>query len=323
MSSAVSPRLNLPYIAPAQAQKHVTHNEALTLLDVLAQLHVLSFDAQTPPDLPEEGDAYALGADPTGVWSGQGGQLAVFTNTAWIYLTPVAGWYATDPATSVLRIHDGTTWQGAVGATQNLEGIGIGTSWDATNRLTVTSEASLFTHAGGSHQMKVNKAAPADTASLLFQTGFSGRAEMGLAGDDDFAVKVSADGGTWTNALTADAATGNVTMPRIASGILEVGENAVGLIVPPSTGGFIMLHMSDDQYPQNSHSGFLAYDVGTSLNLTTMVLGSGVKNLGTVALTGTTGTAGDSSISVATGQIQIENRFNGTRRYSYLFLCGE
>jgi len=63
-------------------------------------------------------------------------------------------------------------------------------------------------HAGEGHQVKVKKASAGDTASLRYQNAFSGRAEMGLAGNDDFSVKVSATGGTWRTALTAVAATG-------------------------------------------------------------------------------------------------------------------
>lgn len=37
-------QLNLPYIAAAQAQKHVTHNEALRALDAIIQLSVLDRD---------------------------------------------------------------------------------------------------------------------------------------------------------------------------------------------------------------------------------------------------------------------------------------
>jgi len=32
----VTPNLQLPYIAASQAQKHVTHNEALRMIDALA-----------------------------------------------------------------------------------------------------------------------------------------------------------------------------------------------------------------------------------------------------------------------------------------------
>lgn len=44
-----SPRLALPYLQAAHAQKHVTHNEALQRLDLLAQLVVEAFDENAPP----------------------------------------------------------------------------------------------------------------------------------------------------------------------------------------------------------------------------------------------------------------------------------
>ena len=40
---ATSPRLALPFIQPSQAQKHVTHNEALQLLDAVVQLRIRAF----------------------------------------------------------------------------------------------------------------------------------------------------------------------------------------------------------------------------------------------------------------------------------------
>ncbi|MDZ4118022.1 DUF2793 domain-containing protein [Phaeovulum sp.] len=85
-----------------------------------------------------------------------------------------------------------------------------GASADATNRLSINAPASLFNHAGAGHQVKVNKAAATDTGSFLFQTGFSGRAEFGLTGSDDFQIKVSADGATWFNALQLERTSGRV-----------------------------------------------------------------------------------------------------------------
>ena len=75
------------------------------------------------------------------------------------------------------------------------------------------SPASLFDQESGDHRLKINKAAAVDTASLLFQSGYSGRAEFGLAGDDNWRVKVSPDGAAWVEALKVDAATGRVTLP--------------------------------------------------------------------------------------------------------------
>ena len=52
--------LALPYLAASQAQKHVTHNEALTLLDGLVQLSVKSRVVAAPPGSPIDGDRYQL-----------------------------------------------------------------------------------------------------------------------------------------------------------------------------------------------------------------------------------------------------------------------
>ena len=95
------------------------------------------------------------------------------------------------------------------GASANQLGIG-GATADATNRLSVSAPAVLLNHAGAGHQLKVNKALAADTGSLLFQTGFSGRAEMGTTGSDDFAIKVSPDGITYFNALLVDRTNGRL-----------------------------------------------------------------------------------------------------------------
>ena len=56
--------LKLPYLAAAQAQKHVTHNEALRLLDGLVQLSVLDRDLTAPPGSPVDGDRYVVASGP-------------------------------------------------------------------------------------------------------------------------------------------------------------------------------------------------------------------------------------------------------------------
>jgi hypothetical protein len=51
----------------------------------------------------------------------------------------------------------------------------------------------------------------------LFQNGFSGRAEIGLAGDDDFHFKVSPDGSAWFDSIKIERATGRVSFPAMGS----------------------------------------------------------------------------------------------------------
>ncbi len=203
-----SPILALPFLQPSQAQKHVTHNEALRRLDIVVQLRVAGFDASTPPAAPEPGEIHALGQAPVAAWAGHGGELAAWIDGAWHFVPPLEGWRAWGHAEQQLRIWNGAGWVLPQSANSNLDGVGIGTSPDAANRLSVKSEATLLSHDGADHRLKINKADTGDTASVLFQSNWTGHAEMGLAGNADFTVKVSADGAGWTEALRIDAATG-------------------------------------------------------------------------------------------------------------------
>lgn len=217
----VSPILALPLIQPAQAQKHVTHNEALRLLDVLVQPVVARRDLAAPPADPAEGDRHIVAASPTGAWAGQAQKIALFEAGGWVFLTPLRGWSAHVADEGVAVLFDGSGWVASADMTARFAAVGVNTLADTTNRLAVSAPASLFTHAGAGHQVKLNKAAAADTATLLFQTGFSGRAEVGLAGNDDLSVKVSADGSAWAEALRIGAATGEARLfqpLRIADG---------------------------------------------------------------------------------------------------------
>jgi hypothetical protein len=208
--------LQLPYLEASQAQKHVTVNEALARLDAQIHLTVLSRILNAPPPSPIEGDRYLIAAAPTASWAGQGGSLAVWLAGTWVFVSPREGWRMWVANEDVFLIYNGTTWQVPAAPTQlqNLQLLGVNASADATNKMVVSSPATLFNHAGYGHQIKLNKNAVGDTASILFQTGFSGRAEIGTTGDDAFHLKVSADGSAFTEVLTADAATGRLNLPK-------------------------------------------------------------------------------------------------------------
>lgn len=104
-------------------------------------------------------------------------------------------------------------------------GIG-GATADATNRLSSNSPAVLFNHAGDNSQVKVNKASAGDTASFVFQNDFSGRAEIGLVGSDDFQFKVSPDGTNFFQGILIDKDDGTATFPSGVS-YLDLVEIAV------------------------------------------------------------------------------------------------
>ena len=226
-----SPRLSLPFILPSQAQKHVTHNEALTRLDIAVQLAVEGINASTPPPCPRRGRSGRSALRPPGTWAGQADTLAAFVNESWLFVTPGEGWLALDKSDGRLFRRAGTGWVPlAPPLLDNLDGVGINASHDSTNRLALSAPATLFNHEGAGHQLKINKATAGDTASLLFQTGFGGRAEMGTSGSDDFAVKVSADGAAWVTALSFEAATGHATGTAIQQ---NAGDATPGRLLTP------------------------------------------------------------------------------------------
>ncbi|MBS0231878.1 MAG: DUF2793 domain-containing protein [Proteobacteria bacterium] len=314
-----TPNLALPYILAAQAQKHVTHNEAIRALDCLVQLSVESRALTAPPATPADGSRYLVAAAATGDWAGNTDKIAAFQDGAWAFFEPREGWIAWVADEHELIIYSASAWApygggsggeggggeggglsapvanaslanmatgtikgrtsagsghpedltgaqatalldtfGASGESHkkglvpdpgdtagtskflredgswaeppagdgggdagditeldDLDHLGIATTADSTNVLALKGPASLFDNAGNGHQQKINKHADTDTASVLYQTNYSGRAEMGLTGDDDFHFKVSPNGATWYDALKIDRNSGKISYPAM------------------------------------------------------------------------------------------------------------
>lgn len=206
-----STHLALPYIDAAQAQKHVTHNEALQLLDALVHLSVSARDQAAPPASPTEGQRFLVGAGASGAFAGKDFQIATFLAGAWVFLIPRAGWRVYVETETLLLVYDGASWKDvglSLRALQNLTLLGVGATADATNPLSAKLNNALFTAMtvaeGGTGDLRVilNKESAAKTVSYLFQTGFSGRAEIGLTGDDKLHFNVSAVGASFVEAMT-------------------------------------------------------------------------------------------------------------------------
>jgi len=239
--------LGLPYIQSNQAQKHVTHNEALRKLDAVVQIGVLDRDTASPPVLPAEGDRYIVASSASGAWAGEEDSLAVFLDGYWEFHAPEPGWLAWAGDESRLLAWDGTAWAevGGNGSAQPL--FGVNTMADPTNRLAVKSDAVLISHddvtpGSGDTRIVLNKLDASHSASVVFQSAWSGRAEYGLTGDDDWHVKVSPDGSTWHEALVVDKDSGQVGIgtasPSTAlhvAGPARVGQYAVASL--PSAAG--------------------------------------------------------------------------------------
>ncbi|GAB5376187.1 MAG: hypothetical protein AcusKO_26490 [Acuticoccus sp.] len=222
-----SPNLGLPYLQGSQAQKHVTVNDALRRLDAVVQLQVADRTRNVPPGSPQEGDRHIVAASPSGAWAGHAFEVAVYEDGFWVFFEPREGWFAFSVAEDAIVYFNGTSWEifVAAGAAEATAKLGINGTADSSKRLFVQSDFAVFSHDGtkavptGDTQVILNKNAAGDTGSMLFQRGFSGRAEIGLVGSDDLSMKVSSNGSSWKDAFVVDGASGQVdfaTVPAIA-----------------------------------------------------------------------------------------------------------
>ncbi|MEE4207964.1 MAG: DUF2793 domain-containing protein [Parvularcula sp.] len=213
----LSTRHALPYLAEAQAQKHVTVNEGLRRLDALVHAAVKTDKEAQEPAAAAEGDAYLLPPAPTGPsWSSMSeGHLVVLQDGAWEAYPPLIGMVVYVEDEGRLQVFTGADWL-RLDAPQAL---GVNTDPDTANKLAVKSDQVLFSHddvtpGDGNMRVAINKAAAAGTASIIFQTGFAGRAEIGLSGSDNLAIRVADDQGTYREAILIDRATGAVSFPN-------------------------------------------------------------------------------------------------------------
>lgn len=241
--------LKLPLLIPNQSGKEITHNEALVVIDNILQNGVISRALNVPPTEPNNNDIYIVGSGAAGLWAGRDNQLAFYDN-GWRFIEPREGFVFWINDEDKLYTYDGSNWietiASAGGGTSNvaelddlndvaitsageydvlqhdgtnftntkslqhLSMVGVNTDANTNNKLSVKSDYVLFDNIGGSSKVKVNKATATNTASYLFQNGYEGRAEFGLIGNDNFTLKVSDDGETWSDAFVVDKGTGNI-----------------------------------------------------------------------------------------------------------------
>ena len=105
-----SPKLHLPFLIAAQAQKEITHNEALIALDAWVHLTIEDRDASAPPASPLPGQIWLVSSPGSGDWAGQNGMLAQFVDGGWRFYAPFSGLSAWLRDEHVLLRYDGSTW---------------------------------------------------------------------------------------------------------------------------------------------------------------------------------------------------------------------
>ena len=85
-------RYQLPLLAVSQAQKEVTHNEALVLIDALLHLSVESALSAAPmANESDIGKCWLVTGTPNGSWANKAGQIAIWIGGSWRFLAPHDG----------------------------------------------------------------------------------------------------------------------------------------------------------------------------------------------------------------------------------------
>ncbi|WP_282129074.1 DUF2793 domain-containing protein [Roseobacter litoralis] len=218
----ISSSLSMPFIQPSQAQKHVTHNEALRILDVVTQLGVAADDQTTPPTSPTDGTRYIIDAGGINEWANHEGEVALFENGAWRFFVPRAGWRAYVINRDALVVYDGAEWIDLDSPElEEIETFGLGMNTLPGTPFSAKLNAALWTAlyradgGTGSLLKTLNKETSADDSGFVFQQGFQTRALFGLFGSDNLRVATTSDGTNFLDALIADNATGIVDQPRL------------------------------------------------------------------------------------------------------------
>lgn len=109
-------RFAMPLLDAAQAQKHVTMNEALARIDALAGGQALTVGETEPPASAAEGDMHVVGTDATGLWAGWDKALAIFANGGWLFVAPWTGARLWDVNGGAALVYNGSDWIGATDA---------------------------------------------------------------------------------------------------------------------------------------------------------------------------------------------------------------
>lgn len=270
-------RISLPFVLPNQAQKHVTLNESLSRLDLLVQPVIVSRTTGAEPDTPAEGSIWVVPEGATGSsWTGQpSGTLAAWQDDAWVFVQPAEGWRTHVLNEGIEIVWSGSEWTAAEGASTSRPMLGINTTPDETHRFAVKADAELLSHdditpGSGNARKIINKAGETDTASVLFQSGWQGRAEFGLVGDNAFTLKISDNGVTFREALRFDPATGAA---RVAGGFVHPASGmALSNIIPIAGGdGVVSAYRCNPAREPNPRTAIISAVTGDTLTLSAAI----------------------------------------------------
>jgi hypothetical protein len=179
---ANSTNLILPYLEAAQAQKHVTVNEAIRALDALVHLSVKDRSLATPPGSPADGDRYLVAlSSATGAWTAKEGKVAVWQDGAWAFLEPREGWVLWVEDEDVLLVYNSASWVAAANAAASV----TAANGSATSTIILEEEITVTASPTNSAFSIPNGAIVLGVSSRVTQalTGTAANWQLGISGE--------------------------------------------------------------------------------------------------------------------------------------------
>lgn len=198
--SDITTHLLLPYILASQAQKHVTHNEALRLLDAMVQLSVLDRDLTSPPVSPSDGDRHIVASGASGLWAGWDLNVAFWVDGVWMRLVPRPGWLAWIADEAVFVVWSGSAWD-PVGLPQDVSDA----IFSLVNAVDPTKRA-LFSLSGISTGTTRSFTLPNTSSELAILAG-----TQTFSGNKTFSGTLTASGTVTVSAAAATIGTATTT----------------------------------------------------------------------------------------------------------------
>lgn len=109
-------RHDLPLLEAGQAQKEITHNQAVERLGYLLHIAVEGPAGTIPPASPTAGLCYRIAAGATAAWAGYDHHIACMGEGGWMFLAPTPGMIVWDKAAGSFGYFDGAAWKPGVWA---------------------------------------------------------------------------------------------------------------------------------------------------------------------------------------------------------------
>jgi len=104
--------MGLTDLVEAQALASARMNKNMRIMEAMVNLAIIDRDLTAPPGSESDGDCYLVASGGTGDWSGEDGNIAIFSSTlGYLFQTPFEGVAGRVQDENIRIEYDGAAWQ--------------------------------------------------------------------------------------------------------------------------------------------------------------------------------------------------------------------